>query len=124
MKWYDDEKHIGYDITGKKITKKEKQDKLDSFLATMDDSKNWSVFKTLSVYNELSSSVILMRFLGALGAKFTMTIMTRKLSLLKTRASSFVECSKEKLHMLTLIHMRYVSGLCLAVFQYTNHFNI
>lgn len=43
MEWYKDEKHIGYDITGKKITKKEKRDKLDSFLATMDDSKNWSV---------------------------------------------------------------------------------
>ncbi|XP_010508874.1 PREDICTED: ribosome biogenesis protein BOP1 homolog [Camelina sativa] len=39
--WYKDEKHIGYDITGKKITKKERRDKLDSFLAAMDDSKNW-----------------------------------------------------------------------------------
>ncbi|KFK37303.1 hypothetical protein AALP_AA4G239700 [Arabis alpina] len=41
LEWYKDETHIGYDIAGKKITKKEKQDKLDSFLATMDDSKNW-----------------------------------------------------------------------------------
>lgn len=41
LEWYNDEKHIGYDITGKKIKKKERQDKLDSFLASADDSKNW-----------------------------------------------------------------------------------
>ncbi|XVF61742.1 hypothetical protein PTKIN_Ptkin08bG0155000 [Pterospermum kingtungense] len=41
LEWYKDEKHIGYDIAGKKITKKERQDKLDSFLASADDSKNW-----------------------------------------------------------------------------------
>ncbi|CAN7008052.1 unnamed protein product [Brassica rapa subsp. trilocularis] len=50
LEWYKDEKHIGYDITGKKITKKEKQDKLDSFLATMDDSKNWR--KVYDEYND------------------------------------------------------------------------
>lgn len=41
LKWYEDEQHIGYDIKGKKIKKKEKQDKLGSFLASVDDSKNW-----------------------------------------------------------------------------------
>lgn len=41
LEWYKDEEHIGYDITGKKIKKKERQDKLDSFLASVDDSKNW-----------------------------------------------------------------------------------
>ncbi|KAJ6427729.1 hypothetical protein OIU84_023182, partial [Salix udensis] len=40
LEWYKDEKHIGYDIAGKKIKKKERQDKLDSFLANVDDSKN------------------------------------------------------------------------------------
>ena len=44
LEWYRDEKHIGYDIAGKKLKKKEKQDKLDSFLANVDDSKNWWVF--------------------------------------------------------------------------------
>lgn len=43
LKWYEDEPHIGYDIKGKKIKKKEKQDKLESFLANVDDSKNWLV---------------------------------------------------------------------------------
>ncbi|XP_024020518.1 ribosome biogenesis protein BOP1 homolog [Morus notabilis] len=39
--WYQDEDHIGYDIAGKKIKKKEREDKLQSFLASADDSKNW-----------------------------------------------------------------------------------
>ncbi|CAE6076033.1 unnamed protein product [Arabidopsis arenosa] len=41
LEWYKDEIYIDYDITEKKITKKEKQDKLESFLATMDNSTNW-----------------------------------------------------------------------------------
>lgn len=41
LEWYKDEEHIGYDLSGKKIKKKEKQSKLDSFLASTDDSKNW-----------------------------------------------------------------------------------
>ena len=43
LNWYEDEPHVGYDIKGKKIKKKDKQDKLGSFLANVDDSKNWSV---------------------------------------------------------------------------------
>lgn len=43
LKWYKEEEHIGYDLAGKKIKKKERQDKLDSFLASVDDSKNWWV---------------------------------------------------------------------------------
>ncbi|KAI4298956.1 hypothetical protein L6164_032461 [Bauhinia variegata] len=49
LKWYDDEPHIGYDIKGKKITKKVKQDKLDSFLANVDDSKSWR-----KIYDEIN----------------------------------------------------------------------
>lgn len=42
LEWYQDEAHIGYDLSaGKKRKKKERQDKLDSFLASADDSKNW-----------------------------------------------------------------------------------
>lgn len=44
LEWYRDEKHIGYDIAGKKILKKEREDKLQSFLASADDSKSWWVF--------------------------------------------------------------------------------
>ncbi|XP_027339383.1 ribosome biogenesis protein BOP1 homolog [Abrus precatorius] len=50
LKWYEDEPHIGYDIKGKKIKKKEKRDKLDSFLANVDDSKNWR--KVYDEYND------------------------------------------------------------------------
>ncbi|KAL8488580.1 hypothetical protein ACS0TY_024748 [Phlomoides rotata] len=48
--WYKDEEHIGYDRSGKKIKKKEKQSKLDSFLASADDSKNWR--KIIDEYND------------------------------------------------------------------------
>lgn len=41
LEWYRDEKHIGYDISGKKILKKEREDRLQSFLASADDSKSW-----------------------------------------------------------------------------------
>ncbi|KAJ6760634.1 RIBOSOME BIOGENESIS PROTEIN BOP1 BLOCK OF PROLIFERATION 1 PROTEIN [Salix purpurea] len=41
LEWYRDEKHIGYDIARKKLKKKERQDKLDSFLANVDNSRNW-----------------------------------------------------------------------------------
>ncbi|XP_020221436.1 ribosome biogenesis protein BOP1 homolog [Cajanus cajan] len=53
LKWYEDEPHIGYDIKGKKIKKKEKQDKLDSFLANVDDSKNWR-----KIYDEYNDETI------------------------------------------------------------------
>ncbi|XAR49360.1 hypothetical protein NMG60_11032540 [Bertholletia excelsa] len=50
LEWYKDEEHIGYDIKGKKIKKKERQDKLDSFLASADDSKSWR--KIYDEYND------------------------------------------------------------------------
>ncbi|KAJ8529773.1 hypothetical protein K7X08_036608 [Anisodus acutangulus] len=50
LKWYKEEEHIGYDLAGKKIKKKERQDKLDSFLASVDDSKNWR--KIYDEYND------------------------------------------------------------------------
>ncbi|KAK4776095.1 hypothetical protein SAY87_024056 [Trapa incisa] len=50
LEWYKDEELIGYDITGKKLKKKERQDKLDAFLASADDSKNWR--KIYDEYND------------------------------------------------------------------------
>ena len=41
LEWYKEEEHIGYDISGKKIRKQPRKDKIDSFLAGVDDSKNW-----------------------------------------------------------------------------------
>ncbi|XP_050210446.1 ribosome biogenesis protein BOP1 homolog [Mercurialis annua] len=53
LKWYEDEKHIGYDISGKKITKKERQDKLESFLESADDSANWR-----KIYDEYNDEMV------------------------------------------------------------------
>ncbi|XP_051147271.1 ribosome biogenesis protein BOP1 homolog [Andrographis paniculata] len=50
LEWYKDEEHIGYDLSGKKIKKKERQSKLDSFLASVDDSRNWR--KLYDEYND------------------------------------------------------------------------
>ncbi|KAJ7946583.1 Ribosome biogenesis protein BOP1-like [Quillaja saponaria] len=48
--WYKDEPHIGYDIKGKKLKKKEKEDALGSFLSRVDDSNNWR--KIYDEYND------------------------------------------------------------------------
>ncbi|KAL2473761.1 Transducin/WD40 repeat-like superfamily protein [Forsythia ovata] len=44
LEWYKDEEHIGYNLAGRKIKKKERQNKLDSFLASADDSKSWRIY--------------------------------------------------------------------------------
>ncbi|XP_047334109.1 ribosome biogenesis protein BOP1 homolog [Impatiens glandulifera] len=44
LEWYGEEEHIGYDLSGKKIKKKERQDKLTTFLANADDTQNWRRF--------------------------------------------------------------------------------
>ncbi|GAB2295775.1 Ribosome bioproteinsis protein 1 [Dionaea muscipula] len=51
LEWYEDEEHIGHDISGKKIKKKEKQDKLAMFL-----EKNWS-----RIYDEYNDEVVELR---------------------------------------------------------------
>lgn len=50
LEWYKEEEHIGYDISGKKIRKHSRKDKIDSFLARVDDSKNWR--KIYDEYND------------------------------------------------------------------------
>ncbi|GER39853.1 ribosome biogenesis protein BOP1 homolog [Striga asiatica] len=50
LEWYKDEEHIGYDISGKKIKKKERQSMLDFHLARADDSKSWR--KIYDEYND------------------------------------------------------------------------
>ena len=42
--WYDDAKHIGYDLAGKKIIKSKKKDGIDRFIASRDDPNyRWTV---------------------------------------------------------------------------------
>ncbi|CAA0841524.1 Transducin/WD40 repeat-like superfamily protein [Striga hermonthica] len=50
LEWYKDEEHIGYDLAGKKIKKKERQSMLDFHLARADDSKSWR--KIYDEYND------------------------------------------------------------------------
>ncbi|KAJ0987543.1 hypothetical protein J5N97_005899 [Dioscorea zingiberensis] len=50
LEWYKDEEHIGYDISGRKIKKQTRKDRIDSFLAGVDDSKSWR--KIYDKYND------------------------------------------------------------------------
>ncbi|XP_010681022.2 ribosome biogenesis protein BOP1 homolog isoform X2 [Beta vulgaris subsp. vulgaris] len=50
LEFYKDEEHIGYDLTAKKIKKKERKDRLETFLANVDDKKAWRKF--VDVYND------------------------------------------------------------------------
>lgn len=45
MKWYDEQKHIGYDWDAKKIIKPPKRDQLDDFLKRMEDPNFWRTVK-------------------------------------------------------------------------------
>ncbi|MCO5606656.1 hypothetical protein L7F22_060844 [Adiantum nelumboides] len=50
LKWYKEEQHIGYDLSGRKISKREKKDQLDSFLARSDDSKEWHSLVSINMW--------------------------------------------------------------------------
>ncbi|XP_021758640.1 ribosome biogenesis protein BOP1 homolog isoform X2 [Chenopodium quinoa] len=50
LEFYKDEEHIGYDVIGRKIKKKDRKDKLDAFLANVDDKKSWRRF--IDEYND------------------------------------------------------------------------
>ncbi|EKX42567.1 hypothetical protein GUITHDRAFT_73858, partial [Guillardia theta CCMP2712] len=49
MEWYKDEKHIGYDLSGKKILRKTKKDALQRHLDRADDPEPWRL-----VYDEVN----------------------------------------------------------------------
>ncbi len=44
LEWYKDEDHIGYDVYGKPIAKKDRGDNIDAFLARTDDPNFKYVF--------------------------------------------------------------------------------
>jgi ribosome biogenesis protein ERB1 len=41
LEWYTNEGHIGYDIDGRKIKKRGREDAIDKYLHNADDAKNW-----------------------------------------------------------------------------------
>eukprot|EP00127_Corallochytrium_limacisporum_P006398 Clim_evm6s226 gene=Clim_evmTU6s226 len=53
IEWYDDLPHLGYDLAGKPIAKPVTGDKLDEFLAKMDDPDYWKKFKDDSTQEDV-----------------------------------------------------------------------
>ncbi|CAI9103784.1 OLC1v1002335C1 [Oldenlandia corymbosa var. corymbosa] len=53
FEWYREEEHAGYDPSGKKIKKKERENKLDKYLEMIDNAKNWR-----RIYNERDDEVV------------------------------------------------------------------
>jgi ribosome biogenesis protein ERB1 len=41
LEWYKDEEHIGYDIDGRKIKKRDREGRIEVYLKNADDAKNW-----------------------------------------------------------------------------------
>lgn len=41
LKWYKDEEHIGYDISGRKIKKRGRDGKIENFLSSKDSDDHW-----------------------------------------------------------------------------------
>ncbi|KAM0826706.1 hypothetical protein ACQ4PT_068701 [Festuca glaucescens] len=48
--WYKDEEHIGYDINGKKIKKRDREGHIDKLLRNADSDTNWR--KVIDAYND------------------------------------------------------------------------
>lgn len=55
LEWYDDEDHIGYDVTGKRIIRKNHGDALDEFLSRTDDPDRWR-----TIYDKLNDEKIVL----------------------------------------------------------------
>ncbi|CAO2188079.1 unnamed protein product [Urochloa humidicola] len=50
LEWYKDEEHIGYDIDGRKIKKRDREGRIEAYLKNADDAKNWR--KIYDDYND------------------------------------------------------------------------
>ncbi|CAD6261996.1 unnamed protein product [Miscanthus lutarioriparius] len=50
LEWYKDEEHIGYDIDGRKIKKRDREGRIEAYLRNADDAKNWR--KIYDEYND------------------------------------------------------------------------
>ncbi|XP_006658508.1 ribosome biogenesis protein BOP1 homolog [Oryza brachyantha] len=50
LEWYKDEEHIGYDITGSKIKKRDREGRIEAYLRNADDAKSWR--KIYDEYND------------------------------------------------------------------------
>ncbi|TKW10171.1 hypothetical protein SEVIR_6G144900v4 [Setaria viridis] len=50
LEWYKEEEHIGYDIDGRKIKKRDREGRIEAYLRNADDAKNWR--KIYDEYND------------------------------------------------------------------------
>ncbi|KAL6611353.1 hypothetical protein ACP70R_039281 [Stipagrostis hirtigluma subsp. patula] len=50
LEWYKNEEHIGYDISGRKIKKRDREGRIEAYLKNADDAKNWR--KIYDEYND------------------------------------------------------------------------
>jgi len=50
LEWYKDEEHVGYDIEGRKIKKRDREGRIEAYLRNADDNKNWR--KIYDEYND------------------------------------------------------------------------
>ncbi|XP_062188566.1 ribosome biogenesis protein BOP1 homolog [Phragmites australis] len=50
LEWYKNEEHIGYDISGRKIKKRDREGRIEAYLRNADDAKNWR--KIYDEYND------------------------------------------------------------------------
>uniref|UniRef100_A0A0D9WY85 Ribosome biogenesis protein BOP1 homolog n=1 Tax=Leersia perrieri TaxID=77586 RepID=A0A0D9WY85_9ORYZ len=50
LEWYKNEEHIGYDIAGSKIKKRDREGRIEAYLKNADDAKNWR--KIYDEYND------------------------------------------------------------------------
>mmetsp|Transcript_2035 Transcript_2035/g.2905 ORF Transcript_2035/g.2905 Transcript_2035/m.2905 type:complete len:711 (-) Transcript_2035:158-2290(-) len=55
LEWYDEEDHIGYNVAGKKIMRKDRGDLVDEFLARTDDPNRWR-----TIYDKLNDEKIVL----------------------------------------------------------------
>jgi hypothetical protein len=64
LAWYKDEDHIGYDIDGKKIKKRDREGRIDTLLRNADSDTNWygasnSVFCSVCRFTHAATLVLL-----------------------------------------------------------------
>ena len=43
LEWYKDEEHIGYDVDGRKIKKRDREGRIQAFLDNVDSDTNWYI---------------------------------------------------------------------------------
>jgi hypothetical protein len=72
LEWYKDEEHIGYDIEGRKIKKRDREGRIEAYIRNADEDKNWYGLSLLccSHLNQLSSILTAIQLMNDLALRF------------------------------------------------------